>query len=199
MRSFIIIVLAVFVSACSVSVAPVTEYTLDINRSTGVVLKQSCNKSLKVQKAFAQNNLMQTKMYYGEGVYKRYPYSESVWLDAPNKMISDALAQKMQVAKLFTSVSTYKSRAKSDLLLEVNIEDFTQYFDVNETHSFARLSITLNLLVADTNRVIQSKTFQAQKKVNSLDAKGGVSALNVLLNDFLEKSVLWIEGVCDDK
>jgi len=199
MKKFSVIFLALFISACSVSVPPVTEYGLKIDTKQTKILKKKCLKSLKVQQGFAPDDLTTTKMYYAQEKYKLYTYSQSAWVEAPNRSISDALVEKIRNYGVFSSVSSYRSRAASDLILEINIDDFKQYFNANETKSFAKLSITLNLLDRKKSQIIASKTIVKELKVKTLDAQGGVRALNTLLNQFLDESVVWLEKVCNDK
>ncbi|MEA2092286.1 MAG: hypothetical protein U9O83_07980, partial [Campylobacterota bacterium] len=89
-----------------------------------------------------------------------------------------------------------KSRSKNDLILEINIEDFMQYFSKDLTQSYSKVVLSLTLIDAKTSRVIASDTFSAKMDALSLDASGGVKALDAALQDVLSQSVGFLNEAC---
>jgi cholesterol transport system auxiliary component len=157
---------------------------------------QCLDKSLKVAQSFSTSSIMSRKMNYAQGLQKQFVYSESQWADSPNRTINEQIVKLIRDTKLFKSVLTSKSRSKSDLILEINIEDFMQYFSEDSSESYAEATISLSLIESDTNSVIASKTFDSRVDAKSLDAHGGVEALNSALEDILAQTNSWLSGVC---
>jgi len=195
---YILIVLASFLFlGCSTALPPKSEYRLNPDIRTQKLSADSCkNKSLKVAQAFSQSTLMSRDMSYGLGDSKQYIYSESQWASTPNRAITAQFLKLFRASDLFKSVQISKSRSKNDFILEINIEDFMQYFNKQSSASFAKISISLTLIDAKTNNVFATQTFKTNTDVITLDANGGVDGLNDALSEVLSQSNIWIAGVC---
>ena len=190
------LIIMYFLSACTVVKPHISEYIINPvisqNSSMG-----SCNKhSLKVLQSFSASSLMSTKMHYILGNYKRESFTQSQWAESPNRAITNRILSMLQSSKIFNTVQVSKSRTKSDFYLETNIEDFIQYFSEDEKSSFVNVVITMTLIDTKTNSILKSKTFKEEVKVLSMDAQGGVIALNSALTKILVESQKWIVGVC---
>lgn len=200
MYSFIFtIVISLLFSGCSTTKPATTDYTINIKtfKSDLVTSDSVClDKSLKISQAFSSNKFMSSKMNYVLEDNKQYHYSESVWASSPNRVISYEILKLFRETKLFKSVQTYKSRSKSDFILEINIEDFMQYFENNSKNSFAKVVLSMALIDSKSNHIIATKTFDVKMKSVTLDANGGVEALNKALQKVFAESQEWIVGVC---
>lgn len=192
-----IVISALFLSACSLNKAPMTEYTIHTNMQDGDLTSRGCaDKSLKVSQAFSPNNLMSLKMNYAQGSYKQFAYSESQWADSPNRAITAEIIKLLRETDLFKSIQTDKSRSKNDFILETNIEDFMQYFTNDSNESYSSIVMSLSLLDSNTNTIVSTKTFNIKVQSDSLDANGGVEALNKALEDILTQVRNWLNEVC---
>ena len=198
MYKFIFIALAlVFISGCSTTKPSITEYTIDVNIDNIHNTKSGClNKAIKVSQAFSSSLFMSSKMSYAQGNYKQFSYTQSEWADSPNKAITMQIVKLLRDIKLFKSVQTFKSRSKSDLILETNIEDFMQYYFDNSTNSYAKVVISFTILDTKTNDIVATKTLSAKVDTKTLDANGGVQALNSALENVLKQTNNWLIGVC---
>ena len=198
MYKIIFVAITLFLlSGCSTIHAPMTEFR--VNPTLKIITSDSTqclDKSLKVAQSFSTSSIMSRKMNYAQGLQKQFVYSESQWADSPNRTINEQIVKLIRDTKLFKSVLTSKSRSKSDLILEINIEDFMQYFSEDSSESYAEATISLSLIESDTNSVIASKTFDSRVDAKSLDAHGGVEALNSALEDILAQTNSWLSGVC---
>ncbi len=192
------IVIAIFLfSACSVKKTAITEYTINTHIHKSELNATKCiDKSLKISQAFSSSELMSLKMNYKEGDYKQFFYSQSQWADSPNRVITTQIVKLLRESKLFQSVQTDKSRTNSEYILETNIEDFMQYFSKNSKDSFVNIVMTITLLDAQTSMIVATKTFSVEMKSDTLDAEGGVSALNQAFEDILVQMRGWLSGVC---
>ncbi|WP_457748388.1 ABC-type transport auxiliary lipoprotein family protein [Sulfurimonas sp.] len=156
-------------------------------------------KTLKVEQAYGDRLFMSLKMYYVLGKYKQYAYGRSRWVESLNVKITRSMTEYLRRMQLFKSVQSADSKTKNDYRFEINIEDFMQYFDENEQHSYVKAVITCNLINEATHTIDATKTFQVKLKAKSDDALGGVMALDAALNKILKECGLWLQGVCLDK
>jgi len=190
-------ILALFLSACSVTHPLITEYTINTKiNNTNLDSGVCSDKSLKVSQAFSTNDLMSLKMNYIQGSYKQFFYSESQWAESPNRAVTFEMIKLLRETKLFKSVQTNKSRSKTDFILETNIEDFMQHFTSDSAESYANIVISLTLLDSINNTILATQTFRSKIKANTLDAHGGVVALNNALEDILVQMRDWLGEVC---
>ncbi len=187
-------------SGCTSPTPAIHEYRLNVILPTLTADQTKCmKKTLKVDRAFSDKLSMSLKMYYIEGKYKQYAYSQSQWVQSPNDKVTQSVTEYIRAMQLFKSVQNADSKTKNDFTLELNLEDFMQYFDKNEKNSYVNLVVTCNLIDAERHTVYRTKTFRVRAKAKSDDALGGVEALNKTLNTFLQECSIWLRGVCLDK
>ncbi len=188
------------VTGCTSPTPVQNEYRLDSAGKTIKAHKTKCSqKTLKVDKAFSDKLFMSLKMYYVQGKYAQYAYARSRWAQSPNDKITEEITRFLREMQLFKSVQNADSKTKNDFRLEINIEDFMQYFDENEKNSYVNVAITCNLIDDVTHKIVATKTFHANVKTKSNNALGGVIALNSAFNTILQKCGSWLQGVCFDK
>ena len=182
---------------CSTTTPAVSEYRIDVELAPVVSIETGCKeKSLKVAQAFSPTFLMTHDMNYGQGAYKQYKFTQSQWAESPNRAISTELVEYLKSTKLFKNVQISKSRSKNGLLLEINIEEFMQYFSEDEKTSFVQVRINLTLIDAQSSRVISTQTFKSKIEVESINAEAGVEHLNIALEDVFKNSGEWLNEVC---
>jgi len=197
MRYLIISLIAILFVACTTVTPPKTEFRVNPHMPKIELVSNECkSKSLKVAQAFSSNKLMSQDMNYALGDSKQYIYSESQWSVTPNKAITARFLELLRETELFNSVQVSKSRSRSDYILEINIEDYMQYFNEDSSKSFAIATISLALIDTKTSITFATKTFRTKVDVNSLNAKGGVDALNIALSNILSQSNAWLGKVC---
>lgn len=193
----ILIILTILFSGCTTIKPHVAEYRVvakDLkigNAATGCK-----EKSLKVAQAFSSNSLMSLNMDYTESNNRVFSYSQSQWLESPNSLVSAELLKSIRDSELFSSVHSSKSRVKSNLVLETNIEEFMQFYSQDMKSSFVHVVVSLTLIDAKTNSVIADKTFSSKLDAKTVDAKGGVEALSSALSEIVSQNIEWLGGVC---
>ena len=189
--------LTLFFSACTVTQPHVSEYRLAPKiQEQEYKAKQCRDKSLKVGQVFSSNVLMSQKMKYIQAEYQESAFTQSEWARTPNKAISDALVKSIRSSALFANTSTYKSRTKTDLLLETDVEKFMQYFEQENEKSYVEVVVTFNLLNTKNSKSLSHSTFSARVDTGGADAQGGVIALNLGLSKVLYETNIWLNGVC---
>lgn len=197
MKYIYILFLASLFIGCSTVIPSKTEFRVNPNFESNVLETQACKKnSLKVAQAFSSNALLSSNMNYALGDDKQYVYSESLWSNSPNRSITKEYLKLLRDSQLFKSVQISKSRTRNDFILEINIEDFMQYFSEDSSSSYVKVAISLTLIDARTNGVVASEIFKKKMKSETLNAAGGVKALNTTLNGILSESKIWLAKVC---
>ena len=184
-------------SGCTTVRPPIQEYRLNPKVEQSALQKSSYSeKSLKVAQAFSSSALMTNEMSYAYGDYSSDIFRQSQWAESPNKAITAQILNILQKSNLFKNVQISKSRSKSGLVLETNIEEFMQYFSEDENSSLAKVALNVTIIDATKNTVLHSKTFSQSVKVYSLNAKGGVIALNQGLSNVLIQIRDWLSEIC---
>jgi len=196
---YILIIASLFVfSGCIVEKKPsITEYKIIIKHDKTTTNSSGCSeKTLKISQAFSPSNLQSLKMNYIKSDTKVFAYSKALWMESPKYSISQAVFLKIRDTGMFKNVNIAKSRSTSQLILEIIIEDFIQYYNERLDTSYVNVSISLNLLDATTLKTISSKSFSSKVDTKNLNAEAGVDALNIALSNILEQNVEWLDGVC---
>jgi len=197
MKSLLIVLLVVIFSGCSTTTPAVSAYRLAPNMSHDGVSEQNCkSKSLKVEQLFSSTALRTTKMHYALSDYEEFSFHQSEWAESPSAAMSELLVQSITKSALFSSVSSYKSRSKTDYVLEGNLEEFQQYFSKDKSHSFVKVSLSFALLDKKSSKILKTTRFRVEKESSSLDAKGGVKALNLALESLLSDANRWLGEAC---
>ncbi len=199
MKKILILLGIVLLSGCATTKTSITEYRVVAKTSKAQSVVDGCKeKSLKIAQAFSSSSLMSLKMDYVQEESKIFSYSQAHWNESPNHSVTMEILKEIRDSKLFKNVQISRSRSKNSWILETNIEDFLQYYSEGLKDSFAKVIISLTLIDSKTNSVIATKTFSSKINTNSLDAEGGVEALNRALSDVLTQNIEWLNGVCSD-
>ncbi|WP_304546080.1 ABC-type transport auxiliary lipoprotein family protein [Sulfurimonas microaerophilic] len=191
----VLLAIAVFLfSGCSVTYPSVTDYRIDPQVELPVKQNRCKKHSIKVSPIFSNVSLSSTAMRYSVGRYKEYSFTQSAWSDSPSRMIANKLVNVLDDSALFDGVYGYKSSKSGDLVLEMSINEFIQSFNEAGDRSDAKIDISFNLIEKKSGKLIASKNFFKVMKTKTADAEGGVEALNILLGEVLEDTVVWLSG-----
>lgn len=195
---FILQIFLVFMFfGCTTKVPMATKYKIDSEISIQKIKDSKCsNKNLKILQSFSSNMFMSKKMYYVEGDNKIYPYSEALWANTPNRIVSNEIYKMLRELNLFNAVVGSKSRIKTSWLLESKVEDFMQYYEHDLSSSYVKVIINLTLIDSKTSQVIATKVFKSKIKVQTLNASGGVEAFNIALGKILNDASFWMVKKC---
>lgn len=197
MKKILILLGVVLLSGCSTIKNPMTEYRIVLESPESQSAVSGCKeKSLKIAQAFSPSALMSLRMDYAESNNRVFSYSESQWRESPNHYVTQQILKEIRAMNLFKNVQVSKSRSRNSWILETNIEDFMQHYSDDLKESFANVVISLTLIDYKSNSVVATKTFTSKVKSKTLDAQGGVKALNSALTIILEQNREWLNGVC---
>nr|WP_321267988.1 ABC-type transport auxiliary lipoprotein family protein [uncultured Sulfurimonas sp.] len=196
-KIFFTIIITIFLVGCSTTKPAITEYQLSLKELNNRYESNGCkDKSLKVSQAFSSSSLMSLEMSYVQAPHNIYSYSQAQWNNSPNQEITSQVVKALRDSKMFANTQSSKSRSKSDLVLEVNIEDFMQYYSKELDKSYVKVTISFALIDFNTNKVLADETFTSTQDVSTLNASGGVVALNQALMNVLNQSLEFLDGVC---
>lgn len=197
MKLILIAIGMLLLSGCTMTKPYITEYKISTKETQIKHSSGECrDKSLKIAQAFSEKSLMSSMMDYTQSDNKVFSYTQSQWQETPNHAITAYMYNEIKESAIFGSVLSSRSVSKSDMILEINIDEFMQHYSLDMKELSAKVVITLALIDAKTNNIIATKTFKAKVDSKKLDADGGVEALSSALSTVLEKNIEWLSGVC---
>jgi len=177
---------------------PVKTYDLKINLKIKKFAHSRCENSvLKVRDIGLSNLASSDNIYYSIGKYYINSYTQSQWLQYPSHRINYYLITALQRSHIFKAVIPNEIQSDSNLLLEYDIDDFTQYFNKAKTKSYVDVRIRFLLINKLNNRLIATKTFDKRLFTISQNAIGGVRAFGKATGDVISKAVVWIHHICN--
>ena len=194
---FLYIFLFMLLSGCSVKVPPTVSYTLkDLDIKTYNKETLCKQKHLKVLDIFSSPSYLTNDMRYIsddkiEGVFHR-----SNWNTPIINFLYNDIVMSIRNSEIFKSVDNYSSVAKSDMKLEIELNDFNQYFYQKETKSYVVIDITLSIVDTKNSQVVSQKRFKQEVITKKPTAKSGVKAFDIALNKILNDINDWLYGVC---
>ncbi len=195
----IVMGLALFSMGCSVkSTPPVTEYAI-IGKSVGYDrLKDThCrDASLKILEPFGSYEYSVNELHYVVLPYEENSYTQSAWVQPVSTMLYNEILKAIRESRIFATVSNYSSVAKGDYVLEIEINDFKQYFTPSQKRSYIVSDMTFTLVGGGDFLPVSQKVVYKKIKTKELNAKGGVEALNQAQQETIEEVVKWLEGTC---
>jgi len=197
MKQIFLIVGFLFLTGCSVTTPYVTEYRIDPKVAVAEKKDSLCrDKTVKISQIFTSDLLMSKNMNYAGSGYDIHQYTESEWANTPSRAISAALIKSVREAAIFANVSSQRSRSRADLILETNVDTFMQYYTKDNSSSSVVVNFSFTLIDFKSGKVVASKMIQKEQKVDSVDAKGGVDALNNALSEVLYETNSWLKSSC---
>jgi len=192
-----LIMSTLFFIGCTTTQPHMAEYVLAPKIEKRNYESKKCHdRSIKIGQVFSAKALRTKKMKYIQDELQEDTFTQSQWSRTPSHAISDALLISIRSSGLFEDVSSFRSKAKTDLLLETHVEKFIQYFEDTNEKSYVEVVMTLNLLETKSAKSIGHTTVSTKVQSSSVDAKGGVVALNKALQKSLLEVNSWLNGAC---
>ena len=188
-------VLSVLVVGCSVTTPATKEYRL-APKVDKAELKSCQHHSIKLLPTVTKNYLRSGAMHYIIEPFEEGSYIESAWATPPADTILSQLYLTLNDAKILSAVYTYGSIGNSDWVVEVRLDDFVQFFDKAKKSSFVVIDMTLTIYNKKDRKLIASKRFVQTQQCDTLDAQGGVEALNIALEQTLHEVLPWFSEQC---
>ncbi len=189
----------IFFGGCSIkSSPPPAEYTIVLQKlPRNSSESTSCQeKSLKVLEPFGANEYSTNDLHYVVLPNEENRYNLSSWSQPLSSTLYREMLRVFEKSGIFGSVANYASVAKSDYILEMEINDFKQYFSSDLKHSYVMADITFTLIETKRFSIVAQKEFAEKIDAATLDAKGGVDALSAAFEKIAADATGWLVGVC---
>lgn len=129
------------------------------------------------------------RLAYRDAAHTR-AYSQSRWVAAPAALLTERLRERLSAINR-GGVITATDAAVADYLLRIELEEFSQVFDVPElSRVFVR--VRGSLIRTQDQRVLAQRTFDAERPATSSDAVGAVRALAEASDEVIEAMLEWL-------
>jgi len=197
MKNVFITLSILALAGCSTMVEQATEYKVTTQIKEKSFTSESCkDKTLRVRDVFASDSLMSDDMKYIIDTDKELAYTQSKWAISPDKILTAEILKSVRASGIFASVHNSKSRIYTNLSLESDVEEFMQYFDKDTKNSISKVVITFTLVDNRTKKILGTKRISKEIKTDTLNAAGGVKALNKAFSEVLDENNIWLDEVC---
>lgn len=195
---FLLLLLISLVPAgCATYIAPATSsYT--INTSCAATTSSSemarSPRILKIAIPESTASISSRDILYQEGTFAQNPYAHSRWNETPDRMLHNLFLSCLGNSPVFTTVLPSYSKGKADYLLESTLLEFYHYIN-GDGSSEGRVRIMFYLIATTTGQVVASTEFTSAIGARSLDARGGVGALNEASSTIAAHLTQWLSSL----
>lgn len=187
----VLIFLALILAGCTISTPPITSYTLMPKNSITIHSSVQTYHTLKLSGTKAPYSLSSKSLLYLKDSLEVGAYLYSQWNDTPSAMIDRYISTSLDESQLFSSLVPKTSTLQSDLLLESSLSSFYHRIHENKI-SDGYLDITYFLVDQKTKKMVAHKRFVIIVPSQSLDAHGGVTALNEATHELSNQCLEWL-------
>ena len=184
------IVSAFMLFGCTATTPSVNEYTLLSSKTIQPTTIPLSSKSLSVSLSKSIPSLSTKNLIYLRENGETGAYLYSRWNDTPTALIQRSLITSLYENALFTSLSSSNSLAQADWVLESDLDAF--YHRFTHTKSEGYIDITYRLIDTRTKRLLGSKRFSISSPAPTMDATGGVDALQKATHELNTQCILWL-------
>lgn len=192
---------AVLVTGCTTNILPpVDSYTIGISCRIEAPSgeKPGSPRVLKVAIPESVAAINSHNILYQEGEFAQNPYAHSRWSDTPNKMLDGLLRACVNKSSIFKAVLPSYSKGHGDLLLESRLSEFYHHINA-DGGSEGRVRIEFYLIRAKSGHVVATHEFSSNISATTLDAKGGVRAINEASRSVALDMVQWLSSLPADE
>lgn len=193
----ILIFTSLILSGCIQNTVPAIDlYTINIpcGIDKPIVKKAAAGTVLKVSIPKSTSSIMSRNILYQKDEYSQNPYAHSNWNDTPNIMLGRVFLSCINKSSIFQSVLPSYSKGKSDFLLESNLMEFYHHINTDGS-SEGRVKVEFYLIDLKSGNVISTNEFFSKVSSKTLDAKGGVKALNYATKSIANSLVRWLKSL----
>ena len=186
-----LIFLVFILAGCTTSIPPITNYTLMSQNTSSTHTSAQTSYSLKLSGTKAPYSLSSKSLLYLKDPQEIGAYLYSQWNDTPSAMIDRYIATALDETQLFSTLLSKSSTLQSDLLLESSLSSFYHRIHEDKT-SDGYLDITYVLIDQKSKKMVAHKRFVITVLSPTLDAQGGVTALNKATQELSNQSITWL-------
>jgi cholesterol transport system auxiliary component len=191
MRRYSISIVSVFMLfGCSATTPSVNEYTLLSSKTIQPTTVPLSSKTLSVALSKSIPSLSTKNLIYLRENGETGAYLYSRWSDTPTALLQRSLLISLYEHPLFASLSASNSLAQSDWVLESDLDAFYHRFSKDKSEGY--IDITYRLIDTKTKSLLGSKRFSISSPAPTMDAQGGVDALQKATDELNTQCILWL-------
>ena len=186
---YILTISSILFSACSfqpVALPQENTYALTAASQQQFATKPTAI-TLLINTPIANSAYHNAKMAYAMQPYQIRYFSYNRWVASPTDMLQSVMAESFRNSNYFHAVVAAPFSGSTNIRLDTQLLDFTQYFHGNssEFHMALQMTLTDNT----TDQILLSRSFQATVKAPSNNPQGGVIAANQATQQILNQAV----------
>lgn len=155
---------------------PAQSYLLDVGSFAPAPARRSRNKTLLVTMPKAAPGFDSNRMAYTRQPPKLDYYRDSVWSDAPARMLQPILVRAFEATGAFRAVVSPPAPGLANVRVDVDVIRLQQEFMIQPS----RVRFTARIKVVDlkSHQVLGTQVFEAVEPAPSEDASGAAQAAN---------------------
>lgn len=194
--ALLVSLLVVITAGCSITKLPPTNaYTISIAAIKEKPVEQATsNKIIRVAIPRSTAAIMSRNILYQDRRHSLNAYAFSKWSDTPNRMLANLFLTSIGDSYIFKVALPSDSRGKSNYTLESSLQQFHQQINGDGT-STASVRIGFYLIETKSGGVVDAIEFTSTEKATSIDADGGVEALNRASEAINKKLLAWLASL----
>lgn len=173
---------------------PVSLYTLDPDLGaikTPVAGENKAGKILMLGRISSTQPYSGSEMLYSDAQLRQNSYAYSRWSSPVTVMLLSVFEEALEKSGQYRAVVPYSSQARSDLLLEGTLFDFSHHINKNGT-SEGILKISFKLIDSKTRQVMASRMFVSNVPASEANAPAAVMALNQAVTNIIRELLDWL-------
>lgn len=136
-----------------------------------------------------------TNIYYTADNGQSYSYTKARWEEGVSQQLGDMMMHSIAKTGIFKDVVPLRSLARNELILEVNIYEFSQNIH-NDGSTTLRLTVKLRVVDAYNREIIATKLFDMEQEEKEGNIEGAMKGYNKLVSQLLRETNSWLETSC---
>lgn len=124
-------------------------------------------------------------------------YANSRWVAAPAALLSQRLRQSIAAVNEKGVIDNWE-RARADYLVRMELQEFSQVFDSEQTSS-AFIRLHASLIRRPEGALIAQQSFTVKKEASSPNAEGAVKALTNASDELIGELLDWLTRNLDKR
>jgi cholesterol transport system auxiliary component len=200
MKNFLILVI-VLLAGCVAprAQAPAAVYDFGAQRlaaatgtsdiSSGLRLRASILVPDALAPVWLDNTAILYRLAYRD-LARVYAYASSRWAATPATLLTQRIRSRVAMAN-DTGVVSATEGARTDYMLRLEVEEFTQIFDTAD-HSRAVVKLRASLIDRHTRLLLSQRNFSIEQSAPAPNASGAVRALTEASDNLIGSLIGWL-------
>lgn len=194
----IIVIAELFLGGCSLQtkVPPTSKYLLNVPTSHDVSSAIACrDKVLRIGLVESPDILTTRDIVYRTDSGRSYSYTKARWMSSINAQLGNLLSSAVTRYGTFGSVIALKSFADNDLLLETEVQEFSQTIHPDGT-STLKIAVKFVLLEQYHRNIVASSLIEVERDGVGGNVDSAVENYSVMVTELLERVNAFLDANC---